>query len=433
MQQKPSYSLWFICVYLMLSLSIGIGSMEWRKGWVLNWDNAGYHLYAPAIWIYKDVRQFQFYDQIDARYHPSGEVTQYAQQQVPFTNNKLIKYPVGVAIMQLPLFLVADFTVQLTNSFPRDGYSPPYQLAVVLSTIFACIIGLLFLRRFLLSYNGEAAVTFALIVLTLGTNLFYYTCMDQGLSHVYLFMLYAMILYYRQQWANRYSTKHALYLGACIGLATITRPTDIFILIPVLLWNMPSARISNINKRVFLSGATGILAFLVVVAIQLIYWKSITGRWIVDSYPGEHFDFTNWQIIPALFNLQRGWLMVTPLVILAWIGVVLLFRSPQFAFYRWPIIGYFSFTLYVLFCWWQWYYGGSYGCRVLLQSLALLALPLAVLWQYVQTRSVYLKGLLILLLCAGILHNIRGSIRYNKGMSNWSRQYLPGHTVSGSQ
>jgi len=41
------------------------------------------------------------------------------------------------------------------------------------------------------------------------------------------------------------------------------------------------------------------------------------------------------------------------------------------------VIIYTIFIVYVIFSWWCWWYGGSFGCRAIIESYALLSLPLA--------------------------------------------------------
>ena len=415
----------FCVIFFIVTSLIAIGSLEWKKGWVLNWDNAGYHSYNPAFVIYHDWHQFLYYERIDAKYKPSGETLKHGLLHNEYNSNYVIKYPCGVALIQLPFFLISDAYCRVTNSYPRDGYSAPYQLSVVLSTIVFCFIGILFLRRFLLNYISDVATMLCLAIILLGTNLFYYVNFDQGMSHVYLFSIYCLLLFYTDRWHRTYHPFDLYKISFLLGFSVLIRPTDfLFILIPIF-WNIDSKEkwlhlFSNFKT---LTGS--LLFYFLPLSLQLFYWKEVTGHWIYYSYIGEGFHFLHWEIIPAMLNLKHGWLTTNPLVILGFIGFAFMLRRQQWKFYTHSFLLYFLSSLYLLFCWWQWYYGGSYGCRVMIQSLALLALPIGILMDVIRTsRFLWMRNAFFCILLLGIVLNIYHSIQYNNGMCAWSKSML---------
>jgi hypothetical protein len=58
----------------------------------------------------------------------------------------------------------------------------------------------------------------------------------------------------------------------------------------------------------------------------------------------------------------------------ALIGFYHLFRKRRELF--WPVIVFTLVNMYIVFSWWSWWYGGGFGQRALIESYALLALPL---------------------------------------------------------
>jgi hypothetical protein len=84
-------------------------------------------------------------------------------------------HPVGVALLQLPFFLVA-LLIAPSTGFSADGYSLPFQIAVALAALFYAVVGLNFLRRLLVLQSFQDRIIAAVIVLVyFGTNLMHYT------------------------------------------------------------------------------------------------------------------------------------------------------------------------------------------------------------------------------------------------------------------
>ena len=56
----------------------------------------------------------------------------------------------------------------------------------------------------------------------------------------------------------------------------------------------------------------------------MIYWKIYAGTFIYDSYqnPGEGLDLMSPHTFSFLFSYQKGWLLYTPLMIFAFMGLI---------------------------------------------------------------------------------------------------------------
>ena len=67
----------------------------------------------------------------------------------------------------------------------------------------------------------------------------------------------------------------------------------------------------------------------------------------------------------------------------------------------------------------MWWYGGGFGSRVMIQSLAILALPLAALTDKIFRSGYLLKSFFILILAAGISLNLFQSWQYSKAIIHW--------------
>jgi hypothetical protein len=160
----------------------------------------------------------------------------------------------------------------------------------------------------------------------------------------------------------------------------LIRPTDAVALLIPVLWNIYSLQslkdklilISKNKAKVFISIAIAFLLFLP----QMLYWKYTTGLWFYNSYtnPGEGLDFLNPHIFDFLFSFRKGWLIYTPLMIFAIIGIYYMFKKNRSIFY--PILFFFLINLYLVSAWTNWWYAGSFSSRAIAQSYAVMVLPL---------------------------------------------------------
>lgn len=407
--------------FLVMCLQVTFNMGKWKHCNVLHFDMAGYHLYMPAIFIYNDIRELKYYSKVDSTYQLCPGFDHYAQYKNKETGYSLNKYPCGVAVFQLPASLMAMGYTYFTKQAPMDGYSAPFQLAVALSTILFSFLGLLVLRNFLLRYISDFSTAIALLIIAVGTNLYHYTAVDPGLSHVYLFFLYAVILNVTDKWYKQASMQLSIYLGLALGMAIITRPTDILIIFIPLLWRIHELKqtLQYLKKNIF-KIVIALIFFFLPVMLQISYWKYITGHWIYFSYEEEYFDFLHPHIIEGLFSFRKGWFVYTPLAMLGFIGMIYMLLKNNCRFYLTPVIVYYSISIFVIFSWSMWYYGGGFGSRVMLQSLALLALPIGILTEaVVQTRLKILMSIYFTLIVAGIGLNLFQSAQYARGIIHW--------------
>src|SRR5947207_8981229 len=110
---------------------------------------------------------------------------------------------------------------------------------------------------------------------------------------------------------------------------------------------------------------------------QLIYWKEVTGSWIYKM--GSKWDFLNphWRV---LFGWEKGWFIYTPVTILMVVGLFMLKKAE----YKRAVIVFFILNIWIIIAWHDWRFGGSYSCRALTQSLAVMAIPLSALIERIQ-------------------------------------------------
>ncbi len=288
----------------------------------------------------------------------------------------------GMSLVYLPFFLIAE----LCSAKNATGYEPIYGWSIHIGCIIYSLIGLWFSRKILLNYFNEKTTAICLFVLFFGTNLFCYTLINSELTHGILFFLISTFIYCSINWYTNNKPKHFLCLCFLLGLITLIRPSEIIIvIIPLLIgvasYNTFIQKLKTIaNLKWFL--VVGFILFMIPVFPQLLYWKMQSGQWFFFSYgSNEHFYFNDPQFFNVLFSYRKGWLLYTPLMLLSLIGFLFLYKKNKALFYSTSI--YFLLNLYIISSWWDWTYGGSFGCRALVQTYAVLVIPMGYFITYI--------------------------------------------------
>ncbi|RMG59309.1 MAG: hypothetical protein D6722_22485 [Bacteroidetes bacterium] len=369
---------------------------------VLSWDVYGYYLYLPATFIYHDLDGLGFKDSLFVQYRPAGDFHHATPQP---DGGFVMKYPIGMAVAYLPWFGVGHLAATLSDTYAADGFSQPYQQAVAWGMILYALLGLLILRRVLLRFFQDREVAIVLGILVLATNYLNYTAFDGAMPHNMLFTLYAALLWLTAAWHERPRAHLALLIGLCVGWATIIRPTELMSLLIPLLWGIRDGKSLKAKLKLLWTHWQQVLllgfGLILMGSLQMIYWKWSSGSFLYYSYGEFGFDWLRPHLINGLFSYRKGWLVYTPVMILALIGFWPLFRQERGQF--WPVAIFTALNLYVVFAWEVWWYGGSFGARPLVQSYAFLALPLgAAVAAMLSRRWLTVLGVAFMLLCADL-------------------------------
>ncbi|RYU78007.1 hypothetical protein [Hymenobacter persicinus] len=348
----------------------------------ISWDASGYYMYLPAIFIYHDLKDVKFRDEVIAKYQPSPTFDQAFVH--PGSGHYVMKYSSGLALQVLPFFLVAHAVAERLG-YPADGFSPPYQFALQFASIVMCLLGLFLVRKALRPRFGEWPTALALLVLVLGTNYLDYAAINGAMTHNWLFTWYAVLMLVVPAFYKRPTMGRALAIGGVIGLMTLTRPTELMAVLIPLLWGLEPSVDSLRGRLEFwqqhwpkLVGAAVIGALFV--SIQPLYWHYVTGDWIVYSYQDQGFSWLRPHLWDGLFSFRSGWLLYSPLSILPLLGLLVLRRQVPEGF--WAILIFMLAAIYVAYAWDIWWYGG----RAMVQSYGVMVWPLAALMHWLGYR-----------------------------------------------
>lgn len=406
-----------IITFLVFQRHQNTGFFNWRsKMWA---DPVGYYVYLPAFIIYN----------FDAAEFPEKITEKTGEGFIINEKGKIItRYTCGVALLQAPVFLGVHLIVGLTGQ-EQDGFSGIYHLVSSLAAILYSFFGLLLLWHFLLYYFNKWITFFSILTVFFGTNLLYYTIDATGMSHVYSFFLFALLLLLSKLFfaenKKQKKTGYFILISLVSSLIVLVRPTNIaFVGLVFLLdttsWKDLKIRVTQVFtfKNVFIFAISTFLIFLP----QLLYWKYSSGSFVTDSYQG--YGFTNWEspeIIKFLFSTNNGLFTYNPIYFIILIGLVfMIIKKQKTGIY---ILGLFVILIYVFSSWFVFSFGCGFGSRNFVEYTTLFALPVGYLYSKFLKRNIFKWLIVIPLVISAVYVNVKLTSAYNKcfmdGDWNW--------------
>lgn len=406
-----SFSNIAILIVVLACLLIDFSLKNWEKRErVIEYDIRNYYAYLPALFIYHDIKLVKNDYRI-------GDKEYWIWSVNTPDGKRVIKTTMGMSILYAPFFFVANAYAILSN-YLENGFSEPYKLFLLLSTIFYLFIGLDYLKKTLAHYKfSDTYTAITILSIGLGTNLLAYSSQSAPMPHAYNFCLFAIFIYFTIKWYESQTIKNTLIIGALIGLISLIRPSNAVILIFFAFYGVTN--LSDLKQRALFFKQKFLLLLLMLIPIflvwlpQFIYWKTVTGKYIYYSYNDEGFFFNHPQIINGLFSFRKGWLLYTPMMVFALAGIFLLRNDLKKI--RLPIILFLIVNVYIIFSWWCWWYGGSYGQRSMIESYALLAIPFTSFVKFISQTKWYYNLIFYCVAVFFIWMNIFQTYQYEKG------------------
>ncbi len=411
---KPSKMAYYLLILVMLVSTLSI--RKWEKSPIIEFDAVHYYSYLPAVFIQKDI-ELNFYEADPVGYWNRNEY----RPSYTAEGKKIFKTTMGLAIFYAPFFFMAHGYVLTFGQYAANGFTLPYQIAIAFAALFYLFVGLYYLRKILVLFWDEWTAAITLLGVVLGTNLFYYSVLEPAYAHVFGFSILIVFVHLCIKWHKEQLPKYTIGIGLLLGLILLMRPTNgliglFFLIYGVGSWPQFKARYNTFLRHIFSLILMAALAFLVLLP-QLLYWKHTTGNYIFNSYIGERFYFSNPQIINGLFSYRKGWLVYTPIMLLALVGIPLLWKNSK-AFFL-PVFLFVFISIYLAFSWWCWWYGGSFGQRCMVDFYGILAIPMAQSIHTFKNKSHALRPALIAFLLLLIPYNLFQTYQYTKAIIHW--------------
>jgi hypothetical protein len=403
-------SLVFVIQYKFLDDTVGHN----QKYNTIVSDGKGYYAYLPAIFIYNDLN-FGFNQTVEKHNHPE---TWYTDYRYKLDKKRIFtKYYVGTAIAYSPFFLIAHGW-SLMMGWQADGYTAIYHGSVLVAALFYMVITLIFMGKILDFYRINHWIkVLSILGAYFGTNWFYYTTWEASLSHVYSAGVIAAFFYYAIIFSKDITLKWGLIIGVLLGLIVLLRPLNILVVLFLPLFHYKLFSFirwvkSLIAKPVILG--LSFISFLVVLSIQFIIYKIQIDQWYIYAYLNEGFNFLKPHFFNFLFSIRKGFFVYTPLFLLSILGLVSWAKFNSFQVLWWILSV--IILVYILSSWHMWWYGGTFGTRVLIEYYIIWIIPLAILFQ---KAGRYSKFFLVMITCFFVFNGVLQQYQYRKGIIHY--------------
>lgn len=370
----------------------------------LSWDVFGYYLYLPATFVHGDplLNDITWVRQAMEQYHTTE--TLYQLSTAPDDRTPMYFFLMGMALCYLPFFLIGHAIAWITGA-PMDGFSTPYQVSLAMGAVVYTAIGLWQLRSVLKRFFDDRLVALLLVLLVLSTNLLHFGSAKNLETANFLFCMVSVLLGATLRWHEAQRRKDLLLIAASIALITLIKPSEIVCGLMPLAWGVHDKASLRAKWKLLMVHAKDLLLAialgLLLLLPQLLYWHALTGHFIHDSYknPGVGLDLTAPHIRDVLFSFRKGWLIYTPIMFGALIGLVPLYKQRPGVF--WPVLLYAGTAFYIIASWSEWWYGASYSVRPMITLYPVLAIPLGTVleraFRWAGWRRSAVAGALVLL------------------------------------
>jgi hypothetical protein len=213
------------------------------------------------------------------------------------------------------------------------------------------------------------------------------------------------------------TNKRLFLLGALLGLIVLIRPINALCVfaLPILFgsWKEFTAFLKHLFAKP-VRILYPIITFLAVVSIQFIIYKIQTNEFFLYSYVGESLNVLKPNLSNFLISYKKGLFVYAPILFISLLGIFYLFKASAFRAVWWLL---FTFGLiWVLSSWHQWWYGGGFGSRVMIEYLLMWAIPLGFLLKHAKPPVRWSAVVICLLLVLLSQHQTQ---QYMMGMIHW--------------
>jgi hypothetical protein len=348
----------------------------------LDFSNEYLHFYESDPIKFKDIKE-DLYD-----------------KREPLTNLPLNVAPIGTGLMWMPSFTLAHLFASAAQAMgfnvKADGYSGPYIFAICMTSyLFGCL-ALLLCYPMAKRLFGRRVSALAVATMWLATPLLFYTVVAPPWSHATSFLAVTLFLWYwaRTRGNEGRSLRQWATLGALAGLMMLVREQDaLFLVVPLVegvaalasRWREAEGRLLVIKRWVVGLVVMGVVAGIVFIP-QLIAYRVITGRFRPSNVVSGKFNWTSPKALNVLFSPEHGLIPWTPVIVLALVGLALLWRRERVLTAALAIA--FLVQVYIAGSFLTWQSAGSFGQRRFINCTLIFVLGFAMLVSWAIARGV---------------------------------------------
>lgn len=245
----------------------------------------------------------------------------------PFKNQatlKLPKYNYGLSILYLPAFLISLFETRDIHT-KNEGFTFTFAYNIHYSAIVYVLLGLFFLRKFLLHFFSEKITAITLFVCLFGNNLFFFTFSLSELPQSHLFFLFAVFLFQTLKWHQNPNLQSSIILGCTIAIISLINAFELYIVLFFIFWGITN---KNEAQQKFIFLKTQQKTFGVFAIVVLLFWIPqllFNLKFAINVFSHAEaekiYDFTDAKIYYFLLSEHRGWITYSPLILISFFGI----------------------------------------------------------------------------------------------------------------
>lgn len=356
-------------------------------------DSVEYFVYLPSLLFDGDLDFSDEYAYF-LRLNPHAGIEGVLNKRDPSTGLPLNVAPVGTALLWSPAYLVAHGIVLLLRVLgvpvTPDGLSRPYILAVCYASTLYAFAGLLLAYRLCRRLFAPFPSALAVSVVWLATPAFFYSHASPPWSHSASLFAVALFLTVWYGTGADSPRRRFFLLGLLGGLVALVREQDgLFLLLAAvdgiltyggIVRQKAWRRVLPLLGRHTLLAAGAALAF----SPQMLVYRVLNGRLGPNPTVSGKFDWASPHFFQVLFDPHYGLIVWSPVVLLALLGFLLLFRRDRRLGGGAALA--FLAQVYLAGCFLTWQGPGSFGQRRFINCVVLFALGLAALIALAQKK-----------------------------------------------
>lgn len=396
-------SLVLLIIFLFYSIPFITKTSEVLAGdrtCVCAFDGFGYYMYLPRLFQEGDLYFTHDWAQGIQNEYCNGVYAHQVEQGK--YDNPLNIYQMGLAIVELPAYALAD-TIARISGFERNGFSTPYHVLFIANALIFIFLGLLYLKRLLRLFFSDAHSAISLLILYAASNTYITFTEQYDLAHLYLFTLNSIWLYHFFKFTQLQQKKNLIAAAVFFGLTVCIRPTQAIWGIIPFLYLFRELKFSRLFWKYIIHFP---LAALIWNIPQIVYWKVVGGSFIILNIHTEDIVLSDPHILDFLFSYRKGWILYSPVFLLIVPGLYYLFKNKNKLF--WPIATFLATHIYIMSAWESWWFASSFGSRAMVETYPIIAILLA---QLVYSLRAFITKLVVafFLLAVSVLNIIQSA------------------------
>jgi hypothetical protein len=164
-------------------------------------------------------------------------------------------------------------------------------------------------------------------------------------------------------------------------LILVIRPFNVIVIasFPFLFLHSHQSRVDFYKMKMV--GIYSLFSILIATACLLLFNYLQCGTLIFKTYTNEGFNFLNPEFFNFLFSARKGLFFYSPILFIAFTTTIVFAIKKQMKFVF--LFLFFIVLFYFLSAWWNWFYGDSFGQRVVVDYYFFFLFPLAYFFEFV--------------------------------------------------